>query len=275
MRRGLFAISVLLLGAVGFAFGATPGANAQDTTVFGVANGYSHDYDSVYSKKFCIDGEEIVTNETGETDGPFEIESGTHEVTMVDGGYDCTDTPDASTTADFPAGGSVQIFGFWPRGGAEVVVLEMDMSCVEDGTGRVSVANGASVWDAPTESVDVHGTPPGGSAGTLLAGIASGTQMSTDIADGTVNGFGVFVGGTSDQLEIASGALSGSSLDINAGEHLFTYLYGGNDGSIGSFSFSLPLETCQVATTTTTTTSTTAAPAPAASPAQLQPTFTG
>ncbi len=274
MRRALFATVVLLTGTLGVAVGAPLGAGAQDDTTVYVANGYTYAAGHGYPRKFCVDGTEIAIPDIEEIEGPFSIPSGSHTVVMVDEGSSCADTPDASTTADFPAGGNVTIFGYWPRGYAEVAVLVNDVSCVEDGQGRLSVANGAAIYFSGPDSIDVDGTPPGGSPTTLMADIASGAQGATDLDEGTVTGLGVFQAGFSNQVEIVNGALSGTSLDVDANELLLTYVFGGNDGDIGSFSTTLELESCQVPTTTTTTT-TTAPPAPAAAPAQLQPTFTG
>lgn len=272
MKRAVLVVAVVMVASVGTVAGVPLGAGAQDDTTVYVANGYSYQAGDPFTKKFCVDGVELVVNDTEEVSGPFTVPSGSHMVAMLDGGADCSDIPDADFLADFPAGGTVTIFGYWPVGDAEVAVLVNDMSCVEDDQGRLSVANGAAVYFMSGGDITVEGTPPGGTPTTLMADVEPGAQGSVDVDAGPVTGVAVLAPDDS-EVEVASGPLSTGSVEVGAGEQVFTYLYGGNDGDVGSFSMTLPLETCQVATTTTTTTTT--APPAAAAPVALQPTFTG
>ena len=274
MRRiavGIAAAAALIatVGAVGpLSAGAAPGS----TTVY-TANAYSYGAGNIFGGTFCLDGELLSNPNTEQVDGPFTVASGSADVTFFSSNQDdCTGEPTASATVDLPSDGQVTLMAYWVPEGPAISMLPDPVTCLAAGMGRFTVRHGASVY-TETETVDIWGTPPGGTDAVLLfPGVAAGGQATADLAVGTYTEVAAYEEGTPNLL------VTLGDLTVSANQNLIEYLYGGNDGAVGSFEDTASLTACQVATTTTTTSTTTTTTAPPAgvSPAvEAAPAFTG
>ena len=270
MKRLASALAVVCLAAVSFAVTATApvGALPATTTVY-AANAYSYASGHLFGGTFCVNGTAITSGaQTGEVDGPFTLDSGEANVLFYnDFKVTCgTGSPTAQATVDLPAGGSVTLMADW-HNQANVVMLVDPLQCVDAGTGRLTVRNGANSRGG---SVDIHGTGPDGVSTLLLTGVKAGNQGSVDLPVGDyTNLFVTEVGDSQPVWTIPD-------VTIAADSGAYAYLYGGNDGAQGSF-LAPPAElaACAVPTTTTVPATTTTAPPAAAKAVQATPAFTG
>jgi hypothetical protein len=264
MRRLVVGIAALSLMAVtaGFA-GSGPVAAAPSTTKVFTANAYSYAAGHFFDGTFCVNGVIVSKPSTEQVLGPFTVASGSADVMFFDSDVaNCTDLdPTAEATVDLPAAGSVTLMAYWGPTRA-VVMLVNPLECVPAGAGRLTVRHGAD--DGVLVNLDVRGAGPDGVDKVLITGLAHGGQASAELPVGSYTNVRAVLPGTS------MGGDPIGTVSVAAGVVTYEYLYGGNDGAIGSFFDSAKITTCAVVTTTTTAPPATAPPAVKATPA-----FTG
>lgn len=251
---------ILLLAAALLALGLVPApASAQADASVTVADAVTYNYPAEpFPITFCFDG--VAQNmQVGDIVGPSAVSPGTYTVGINEGASQGCASYDYSEDITLNAGDDVTILLGWPIGGREdISVLPNDTSCVEPGTGRVTLRNGAST-QGPVDLIS--------DTTTLIANVAEMGQGSADLAAGD------YPNTIADDGFLTIADLG--TMTVNEGEHLVIYLAGGNDGPSGAFTDTLDLDVCTQPTTTTTsttipTTTTTVARAVAATPA-----FTG
>ena len=273
MRRLALALAVVGLAAasLGVTAASPAGAAAPQTTVY-LINSYSYKGGSIFDGAFCIGGQSTAVS-TEQTSQALVLPSGSTTVDFFSSSApECgVDTPTASATLDLPEGGPVFIMAYWPADGPAIALLPSTNDCVAEGFGRLTVRNGADAGG--NGAVDIYGTPPGGSNSLLIAGIPAGGQGSAELPLGTYTDVYATRAGTQTFLTDIVATFESQSNGVQ-----YENLYGGNDGSVGSFTtFGQELNTCAVVTTTTTTApvTTTTAPPAAAKAVQATPAFTG
>jgi hypothetical protein len=171
-------------------------------------------------------------------------------------GTDCTTGSFVAGTITVDPSANVTVMAWWGSDNARgISVLPNDTSCFEPGQSRVTLRHAAA-----TGAVDLAVTPQGGTSTVVITDVAVGAQGSANIAGGTysntmING----TGGGPTVLALGSDVLADGSA-------YFVYLYGGNDGEIGSFAGPfIELQPCAVPPSSSTTT-TAAVAAQATSP---------
>jgi len=269
MRRlaVLFSVLCLTAAATGVLTSAPAGAAPGETTIY-LANAFSFAGGHPFGGTFCIDGAIVGNAATEEVTGPVTIASGDHLAQFFDSSVgDCTSTANGSFDGTFPAS-SVTLMAYWGDAGQALALLDNPLDCVAAGAGRLTVRNGSGFGD-PSD-VDIYGDGPGGTGQLLLSGIESGDQGTVDLPVGSyTNVVAVASGGTPpDDTVVDLG-----SINVVANSGAYAYLYGGNDGDVGSFLGNpAELNACAVATTLAPTTT---APPAAAAAVQATPAFTG
>ena len=276
MRRAvalvMAAVAAAGLSVVAPVTASTVAAPAQVTVV----NAYSFDTGENLPLSVCLYGILIAQNLSTEASvGPVTLPSGDVNADVTLGSIsDCNSEPDFSVPVTIPAGGNVTLMVYWSLQNQSVAVLPNDTSCLDPGTARLTLRHGAGVrTQSEDENVDLWATPPGGTFTKLVSDLAPGDQATTDQPAGT------YTDGVVDQAgnTVADPVLTLGNLDLVAGQELVVYLYGGVDGSVGSFTQVNQLTTCQQPTTTSTTAAptTTTAPPAAAKAVTATPAFTG
>jgi Domain of unknown function (DUF4397) len=255
IKRTIIALGGLLLLAALF----PASAGAQDDATFNVVDAATYDFDQPFPITFCFDG--VAQDlERGDITAPESVTPGTYPVEVIFGsGQTCGIDPDFSTDVDLAAGDDVTLLIFWNTQ-VGVSVLPNDTSCVEPGTGRLTVRHGAAA-----DAVDVESD-----GDVLLSGVEPGDQGSVDLDAGDYPDALVV-----DDLGTVADL---GTLTIEEGQNVIVYLAGGNDGDTGAFLDVVDLEVCEQPTTTTTSTTAPPATPVAASPAAVTaatPQFTG
>jgi hypothetical protein len=249
MRRILLALAGALLLAALF----PAQAGAQDDASVTIVDASTYDIDQPFESTFCFDGDP--TNmEVGDIVGPDAVPAGTYDVEYYSG-FDqaCGGTPDFADTVTLAAGDDVTLLIYWNETGRGVSVLDNDTSCVEPGTGRMTLRHGADVGTVDLVS----------DGETLIEGVDPTDQGAADLDAGEYT-----------FIEVVEGAnivAQPPDQTLEEGQNIIFYIAGGNDGDTGAFIDVVDLEVCTQPTTTVT-----APPvAPAAQAARLMPAFTG
>jgi hypothetical protein len=276
--RSLLA-SLALTAAAALPIALAPTASAATTTQLRVVDAYTYQAGNPFDHTVCLDGTSLTSLSTTQTTGPFTVDTGAHTVTVFNT-LDalCSGEPEFTFAVTVPAGPASTLMLYWPFDSSmQAVVLPDDLTCVAAGQGRVVLRNGGA-WGGGSQTIDLRGTPPAGTDTVLVGGVASGAQGSADLAAGSYTNAAItLVGDTATQT-------TPGPLTVADGEETIVYGYGGVDGSSGTFTATLPLDTCTAPTTTVAptstvapTASTTTSPpaATAATPVAAQPTFTG
>ncbi len=258
MKRMLSVVVGALLLAAFLPASAGSQADAQVTIV----DALTYDIDSPSPVTLCIDdvGQNL---SVGDIVGPAAVTPGTYTYEIFFAAdEDCTGTPSFAADFTFAAGNDVTVMLAWTAADDDVAieVLDNDNSCVDPGTGRVTLRHGA--WTSDGGPADlVSGTD------TLIAGVPPHGQGSAELAAGDYP----------DTRAVEDGSLVAAlgTMTVNEGEQLVIYLAGGNDGDSGAFTDRIPVEVCLQPTTTTTTTIPATTTTAAASPQPLTPTITG
>jgi hypothetical protein len=252
-------------------------AGAATTTQVWVTNAYTYAAGNAMDWTLCLDGSPLASLSTTETSGPTTVNTGAHEIEAYSAlDADCADKPDFTQNIDIPEGAGATIAIWWPYDeSATVSVFAEDMSCVQSGTGEVTLRNLAAYSSG--DGADLSATAPGGGTATVVNNVGQGEQATDTSPVGTYTDAAAVVTGTTDQL--TEGTIA--SLDVSETTRKVVYTYGGVDGAIGLFTVDMPSTACEQPTTsapgTTAAPTTTAAPgvAPVATAITKQPTFTG
>ena len=256
---------------------AAPASAAGSTTVY-VVNAFTYDASSpAGSVSVCVDGVLAVENLAAGAKAKLGgFATGNHTVDVYNGDVSDCSTPGDESTASFPSStfSTLMIYKAFDDNTFHAVALDdEDSTCVAAGLGRLVLRNAA---ETDTGSLDIYGTPSGGSPQLLVSDVSVGAQGAADLPVGTYSDVTVTEHGNT------SSVFTADNITIAADTVGWLYLWGGADGSSGSFSITGGLDACSVVTTTTTaptttiaSTSTSVAPATAAQPVAATPTFTG
>jgi hypothetical protein len=252
MKRIVLAIvGALLLNAL-----LPAHADAQEDATVSVFDGASHSINAPNPITFCFDGEG--TNmELGDLLEPESIPAGTYTL-EIHFGFDevCGDAPDFEDDFTFAGGDDVTVFLTDTSDFLGIAVLDNDTTCVEPGTGRVTVRNGAFAGTVDLES----------DGEVLVAGVDENDQGAADVDEGDYP--------ASEVLDDEDGVVADlGEITINEGENLIVYVVGGADGPTGAFTDVVDLDVCTQPTTTTVAPVAPAAPVAAVTAAT--PSFTG
>lgn len=247
-------------------------AGAATTTQVWVTNAYTYGAGHPFDFTLCLDGSPLASLSTTESSGPTTVETGAHEVEVYGSlNADCADKPDFTRNIDIPEGAGATIAIWWPFDSqATVSVFPEDMSCVQPGTGEVTLRNLAAYSSG--DGLDVSATAPGGGPATLVNNVAQGEQATDTSPSGTYTDAAAVVTGSSTLVTDVA-----TSLEVSETTRKVVYTYGGVDGDIGAYVVDLPSTSCAQPTTTAAAPTATVAPAtaPAAKPVAAAPTYTG
>ncbi len=275
--------SVLMTGALAATLLAVPAALtastavAATTTQVWVTNAFTYGVGNPFDFTVCLDGSPLASLSTTDTSGPTDVTSGDHEVEVFGTlGSDCNGKPNFTKNINIPATAAVTLALWWPFDSSGTVdVIPEDMSCVQPGTGRVTFRNLAA-YDS-SDTMDLRGTPPGGTDAALISAIQQADQGTNVVSTGSYTNASVNWNGSN----VLVANVGQGILPVSETTQEIVYAYGGGDGAIGVYIAELPSTPCPVATTvapaTTAAPTTTVAPtqAPAAEPVSVQPTYTG
>ena len=246
-------------------------AGAATTTQVWVTNAYTYGAGHPFDYTVCLDGSPLASLSTTESSGPITVETGAHEVEVYGSlDADCADKPDFTRDIDIPEGAGATIAIWWPFDSqATVSVFPEDMSCVDPGTGRVTLRNLAAYNGL--DGLDVSATASGGGTATLVNNVGQGEQATDTSPIGTYTDAAAVDTGTTDVRTAVA-----ASLDVSETTRKVVYTYGGVDGDIGAYVVDMPSSACvQPGTTAAPTTTVAPATAPAATPVAAAPTYTG
>ena len=268
------ALAVAALVPVALSGGAAAATPTQVRVVdaFGAGSGASVDH------TFCVDGANppLASLSTTQMSDPTALAPGDYTIGVHDGlNADCTAKPIFTQDITIPAVASATLVLYWPvDSNGRLAVFPDDTSCVQPGTGRVTLRNTATYFQGISD-VDLRATPPGGTDTLLIDNVANPGQGSADLLTGTYTGAAVTDHATTNSLT------SVAPFDVSSTTQKFIYTYGISAAESGAFITELPSSACSAPTTTSSpttvapTTTVAPSPAPAANPVTVQPTYTG
>jgi hypothetical protein len=238
-------------------------AGAQADATVTIVDAMTYDIDQPFPSTFCFDGD-AQNLEVGDIVGPESVEPGTYLLEIYFGPDEACggQSPDFADDFTFAAGDDVTLMLFWVQGEQQteigISVLDNDLSCVEPGTGRLTLRHGSA---ADTVDLESDGTA-------LIEGVDPTEQGAVDLDAGDYP--------DSEIVEAGSGTPVADlgTLTIEEGQSLIVYLAGGIDGDIGTFTDTVDLDVCGEPTTTTTMPPV-APVAPVAAAVAVTPAFTG
>jgi hypothetical protein len=254
MKRAL-AVVPFLFALVLLPTPAKAGGDASVTFV----NLITYDADTDFPLTLCIDGTlEESDMSTTESIGPVSVSPGDHLIEFYQSD-DCTGSLFASGNLGFDPNEVSTVTGWWGSNSPAVSKWIDDADCVPAGVSRFIVRNVSAAG-----LVDVSVTPEGGSPDAIITSLSEAGQQTADLAPGPYDGGEVTqtVGGA---LVVELGPD-----EVLEGESRVMYLFGGADGSVGTY-FTVSDQPCEPPDSSSSTTTTTTGSAGQA----VQPRFTG
>ena len=247
LRSLLTTVMVVAVVAVPVA-AATPASGAITSQVR-VADAAT--YSSTYPQDHtvCLDGAALTSTSTTQTTGPFTVATGSHLLTVFSGlAQPCSGSPNLSETITVPAGASTIMLWNNRTEPISAAVFSDNLTCPATGQGRLVVRNAGYVYNVSSQLIDLRATPPGGTDTALVSNVDAGAQGTASLTAGSYTGATATRAGTTTLVATAG------TLTVTAGQQLAVYVYGGTDGTIGTFTSTMPATACSTPTTTPATT---------------------
>lgn len=277
IRSVLASLAIVTAGAAPAVLATS--ASAADTVQLRVADSITYSAERSFDHTVCLDGEKLTNISTGDTNGPFDVAPGVHELLIIE------DTDAACTGSgfvtdievpDIPAA-TLVIHNLYAGQQEGVTVFPDDISCTASDEGRLVIRNTVGLWtDSGDNLLDVDAIAPDGTDINLTSGLSLTDQDVKDLPQGTYTDLEPTWEQSYDEVPDEDLVLNPSVVTIR------TY-FGGGDGPTGSYESTIKVPVCgELASTTTTsmpTTTTVAAidnkTAPVATPVAANPSYTG